>query len=99
MLICGIMVIVAGFLVFGRSQLGRWIGILAASIVIIVNMTWVFAFSWAVGRDPARHARAVRAHRLRRPGDVDGLTHRDGGPARYPSLMRTTGLPSPPTRW
>jgi hypothetical protein len=47
MLIWGIIVIIAGFLVFGRSQLGRWIGILAASIVIIVNMTWVFAFSWA----------------------------------------------------
>ena len=47
MLVWGIIVIIAGFLVFGRSQLGRWIGILAAAIVIIVNMTWVFAFSWA----------------------------------------------------
>ena len=47
MLVWGIIVIIAGFLVFGRSQLGRWIGILAGAIVIIVNMTWVFAFSWA----------------------------------------------------
>ena len=47
MLVWGIIVIIAGFLVFGRSQLGRWIGIIASAIVIIVNMTWVFAFSWA----------------------------------------------------
>ena len=44
MLIWGILVLLAGFLVFGRSQFGRWIGIIAASIAMIVNMTWVFAF-------------------------------------------------------
>jgi hypothetical protein len=40
----GVVVLLAGFLVFGRSQFGRWIGIIAASIAMIVNMTWIFAF-------------------------------------------------------
>jgi hypothetical protein len=44
MLIWGILVLLSGFLVFSGSQFGRWIGILAASIAMIVNMTWVFAF-------------------------------------------------------
>ena len=44
MLIWGILVVLAGFLVFSRNQFGRWIGILAASIAMIVNMTWVFAY-------------------------------------------------------
>ena len=44
MLVWGILVVLAGFLVFGGSQFGRWIGIIAASIAMIVNMTWVFAF-------------------------------------------------------
>ncbi|HXY91433.1 MAG TPA: hypothetical protein VEP49_03080 [Acidimicrobiia bacterium] len=44
MLIWGIIVLVAGFLVFSRNQFGRWIGIIAASIAMIINMTWVFAF-------------------------------------------------------
>jgi hypothetical protein len=43
-LIWSILVLIAGFLVFGRSQFGRWIGIIAASIAMIINMTWVFAF-------------------------------------------------------
>src|SRR3954466_3293394 len=47
MLIWGILVVIAGFLVFARSQFGRIIGILAASISIIVNMTWVFAYGEA----------------------------------------------------
>jgi hypothetical protein len=47
MLIWGIIVILAGFLVFGRNQFGRWIGIIAASIAMIVNMTWIVAFPLA----------------------------------------------------
>jgi hypothetical protein len=47
MLIWGLIMVVAGFMVFGRSQFGRWIGILAATISIIVNMTWVFAYEGA----------------------------------------------------
>jgi hypothetical protein len=43
-LIWGILVVLAGFLVFSRNQFGRWIGIIAASIAMIVNMTWIFAF-------------------------------------------------------
>ena len=44
MLIWGILVVISGFLVFGGSQLGRWIGIIAATIAMVVNMTWIFAF-------------------------------------------------------
>jgi hypothetical protein len=44
MLIWGVLVLISGFLVFSRSQFGRWIGILAASITMVVNMTWIFAF-------------------------------------------------------
>jgi uncharacterized membrane protein len=44
MLIWGIILVLAGFLVFGRNQFGRWIGILAASIAMIINMTWIFAY-------------------------------------------------------
>jgi hypothetical protein len=47
MLIWGIIVVLAGFLVFGRNQFGRWIGIIAASITMIVNMTWIVAFPLA----------------------------------------------------
>jgi hypothetical protein len=43
-LIWGIIVVVAGFLVLSRNQFGRWIGIIAASIAMIVNMTWIFAY-------------------------------------------------------
>ena len=44
MLIWGIIVVLAGFLVFSRNQFGRWIGVIAATIAMIVNMTWVFAY-------------------------------------------------------
>jgi hypothetical protein len=47
MLIWGILVVLAGFLVFSRNQFGRWIGIIAASIAMIVNMTWIFAYPFA----------------------------------------------------
>jgi hypothetical protein len=47
MLIWGIIVVIAGFLVFGRNQFGRWIGIIAAAIAMIVNMTWIVAFPLA----------------------------------------------------
>jgi hypothetical protein len=46
-LVWGILLLIAGFLVFGRSQFGRWIGVLAATISIIVNMTWIFAYQEA----------------------------------------------------
>jgi hypothetical protein len=44
LLIWGIVVVLAGFLVFSRNQFGRWIGVIAATIAMILNMTWVFAF-------------------------------------------------------
>src|SRR5262245_60441533 len=43
-LIWGIMRVLAGLLVFSRNQFGRWIGIIAAAISMIVNMTWIFAY-------------------------------------------------------
>jgi len=43
-LVWGIILVLAGFLVFSRNQFGRWIGIIAAAISMIVNMTWVFAY-------------------------------------------------------
>ena len=43
-IVLGIIVILAGFAVFGRAQWGRWVGVLVASVSIILNMTWVFAY-------------------------------------------------------
>jgi hypothetical protein len=47
LLIWGILVLIAGFLVFGGSQFGRWIGIIAATIAMVINMTWIFAYPFA----------------------------------------------------
>jgi hypothetical protein len=47
MLIWGIIVVLSGFLVFSRNQFGRWIGIIAAAIAMIVNMTWIVAYPLA----------------------------------------------------
>jgi hypothetical protein len=46
-LIWGVLVVLAGFLVFSRNQFGRWIGVIAASIAMIVNMTWIVAYPLA----------------------------------------------------
>ncbi|MEX2254238.1 MAG: hypothetical protein WEC34_02260 [Acidimicrobiia bacterium] len=43
-LIGGIIVLIAGFAVLGRAQWARWVGILVASVSIILNMAWAFAF-------------------------------------------------------
>jgi hypothetical protein len=43
-LIGGIIVVAAGFGVFGRAQWARWVGIIVASVSVIVNMLLVFAF-------------------------------------------------------
>ena len=40
-LIVGIVLIGAGFLVFQRSQLARWIGILAGAILTITAIAWM----------------------------------------------------------
>src|SRR5262245_28791462 len=47
MLLWGILVLFAGILVLGRWQFGRWTGIIAASVAIIVNMTWIVAYAFA----------------------------------------------------
>jgi uncharacterized membrane protein HdeD (DUF308 family) len=43
-LIVGIIVLIAGFAVLNRAQWARWVGVITASISIIVSMAWVFAF-------------------------------------------------------
>jgi hypothetical protein len=43
-LILGIVVVLAGIGVFYRSQVARWIGIILASIAVVSNMLWIFAF-------------------------------------------------------
>jgi hypothetical protein len=41
-LILGIILVLTGIGVFYRSQLARWVGIIAASVAIVGNMLWVF---------------------------------------------------------
>ncbi len=47
LLIWGIILVLSGFLVFSRNQFGRWIGIIAASISMIVNMMLVFVYPFS----------------------------------------------------
>jgi uncharacterized membrane protein (DUF2068 family) len=47
MLIWGVIAFFAGFAVFGRKEWGRWIGIVASAISIILAFFWVFAFPLA----------------------------------------------------
>jgi hypothetical protein len=48
-LLVGIVLILAGFAVLQRSQLGRWIGIIAAVIGAITAMSWMPYFPvWAL---------------------------------------------------
>lgn len=42
-LIVGIVVLLAGFGVFQRAQWARWVGVLAATVGIIVEFFWMFA--------------------------------------------------------
>ncbi|HXY90913.1 MAG TPA: hypothetical protein VEP49_00395 [Acidimicrobiia bacterium] len=44
MILSGVVVVLSGTLVFGRIQLGRWIGIIVAAIAMIEAVTWVFAY-------------------------------------------------------
>jgi cytochrome c oxidase subunit IV len=41
-LIVGIVILVAGFAVFGRAQWARWVGVLAAMLGILVEFFWMF---------------------------------------------------------
>lgn len=43
-LIGGIIVVLAGFAVLNRAQWARVVGIIVATISVVVNMLWVFAF-------------------------------------------------------
>jgi cytochrome c oxidase subunit IV len=42
-LIVGIAVLLAGFGVFQRAQWARWVGVLAATVGIVVEFFWMFA--------------------------------------------------------
>jgi hypothetical protein len=41
-LVVGIVILVAGFAVFGRAQWARWVGVLAAMLGILVEFFWMF---------------------------------------------------------
>jgi hypothetical protein len=41
-LIVGIIILVAGFAVFGRAQWARWVGVFAAMLGVIVEFFWMF---------------------------------------------------------
>ncbi|HYU39571.1 MAG TPA: hypothetical protein VEM59_07010 [Acidimicrobiia bacterium] len=43
-LILGIILVLTGIGVFFRSQLARWIGVIAAGVAVVANMLWVFVF-------------------------------------------------------
>ena len=43
-LILGIILVLTGIGVFFRSQVARWIGVIAAGVAIVANMLWVFVF-------------------------------------------------------
>jgi hypothetical protein len=43
-LIAGIVVFAAGIAVFYQAQWARWIGIIAASFAVVVNLFWLFAY-------------------------------------------------------
>ena len=47
MLIWGVILFFAGFAVFAQKEWGRWIGIVAATISILLAFFWVFAFPLA----------------------------------------------------
>jgi cytochrome c oxidase subunit IV len=41
-LIVGLVILVAGFAVFGRAQWARWVGVLAAMLGIVIEFFWMF---------------------------------------------------------
>ena len=43
-LIWGIIVFIAGIAIFARAQWARWVGIIMASISLLLSFFWVFAF-------------------------------------------------------
>jgi hypothetical protein len=43
-LIVGLVLIVAGFAVFGRAQWARWLGIVFTSIAIFMHFGWMYAY-------------------------------------------------------
>ena len=40
----GVIAFIAGFAVFARKEWGRWVGIVAATISLLLMFFWVFAF-------------------------------------------------------
>jgi hypothetical protein len=47
MILTGVVVVLAGILVFARSHVARWIGVIVAGLAMIEAMTWVFAYPLA----------------------------------------------------
>jgi hypothetical protein len=42
--VVGVVLFAAGLAVFARAQWARWVGVIAASLGVIVNMFWVFQY-------------------------------------------------------
>jgi hypothetical protein len=42
--IVGIVLFLAGLAVFARAQWARWVGVFAASVALVTNMFWIFAY-------------------------------------------------------
>jgi hypothetical protein len=47
MLIWGVIMFLASFAIFGQKEWGRWVGIIATTISILLAFFWVFAFPLA----------------------------------------------------
>jgi len=48
-LIVGVVLVAAGIAVFNRVQWARWVGIFAATVAIILNSLWLFAYPIPAG--------------------------------------------------
>ncbi len=42
--VVGIVLVLAGLAVFARAQWARWVGVLAATVALVTNMFWIFAY-------------------------------------------------------
>jgi hypothetical protein len=47
MLVWGVIMMIASFAIFAQKEWGRWVGIVAATISILLGFFWVFAFPLA----------------------------------------------------
>ena len=68
-LIVGIILILCGLAVMGRSQIGRWVGIAAGAIGAISAIWWMPYYPiWSLTYVAPGHLRDLRPRRVWRPG-------------------------------